>query len=201
MWFHVDILSYIDMLCQAEITDSTLSVGEANIAFAIHISEIFMRTDKAGSDTAMNKRNWIAVACADHAWRGREAGPPGFMQVCHGKRAPLARIGGGDRVVYYAPATVMRGSDRLQSFVSIGVVEHGEPYSFDMGDGFVPWRRDVHYVQAQEAPIRSLLTQLDFIEDPAHWGYKFRFGLFSIGHADMRRIALAMRADLAALGL
>jgi hypothetical protein len=149
----------------------------------------------------MTARNWIAVACADHARRERDAGPPGFMQVCHGKRAPLARVAGGDRVVYYAPATAMRGRDRLQSFVSIGIVQEGAPYPFDMGGGFVPWRRDVRYMRAQDAPIAPLLTQLDFVDDPAHWGYKFRFGLFSIGDADMRRIARAMQADMATLGL
>jgi hypothetical protein len=34
-------------------------------------------------------QNWIAVASADHVGRGRA---PGFMQVCHGKAAPLRRI-------------------------------------------------------------------------------------------------------------
>ena len=34
-------------------------------------------------------RYWIAVASADHVARGVAGG---FMQVCHGKRAPLARI-------------------------------------------------------------------------------------------------------------
>jgi hypothetical protein len=33
-------------------------------------------------------RNWIAVASAEHAQRGRSEG---FMQVCHGKAAPLRR--------------------------------------------------------------------------------------------------------------
>jgi hypothetical protein len=149
----------------------------------------------------MTPRNWIAVASADHARRGRVAGPPGFMQVCHGQRAPLERLAGGDRVVYYAPATVMRGRDRLQSFVSIGLVESGAPYPFDMGDGFVPWRRDVRYVHAQAAPIAPLLAQLDFVGDIRHWGYQFRFGLFAIGDDDMRRIAQAMQADMALPGL
>jgi hypothetical protein len=70
-----------------------------------------------------------------------------------------------------------------------------------MGGGFVPWRRDVRYVHAHDAPIGPLLTQLDFVDDPAHWGIKFRFGLFAIGDADMRRIAQAMRAQRVALNL
>ena len=49
-------------------------------------------------------RYWIAVACAEHARRGKELG---FMQVCHGKGAPLRRLKAGDGVVYYSPATAM----------------------------------------------------------------------------------------------
>lgn len=141
------------------------------------------------------------MASAEHALRGRDARPVGFMQVCHGKAAPLRRMSPGDRVVYYAPAQTMGGTDRLQSFVSMGVVQAGEPYAFDMGGGFVPYRRDVAYVAAQSAPIAPLLDQLDFVENPQRWGYPFRRGLFEIGVADMRRIASAMQVPWGALGL
>jgi hypothetical protein len=121
------------------------------------------------------------------------------MQVCHGKRAPLQRVAPGDRVAYYAPATTMGGTDKLQSFVSIGVVQPGVPYAFDMGGGFVPYRRDVAYVPARETPIAPLLDAFDFVEDRARWGYKFRFGLFSVSDHDMRVIATAMACDLKSL--
>lgn len=146
-------------------------------------------------------RNWIAVASAEHARRGHDHAPTGFMQVGHGKEAPLRRIAPGDRIAYYAPSTVLGGKDRLQSFVSLGVVMPGVPYTVDMGGGFVPWRRDVRYVPAQDAPIGPLVPRLAFIDDPTHWGSKFRFGLVAIGDADMQCIARAMGADLAALGL
>jgi len=146
-------------------------------------------------------RHWIAVASAEHALIGRDHAPVGFMQVCHGRCAPLKRLRAGDVVAYYAPAQTMGGKDRLQSFVSIGVVQPGEPYAFDMGGGFVPHRRDVRYASAQPAPIVPLLDALDFVEDRQRWGYKFRFGLFEVSEADMRRIGLAMRADLTALGM
>jgi hypothetical protein len=145
------------------------------------------------------RRNWIAVASAEHARLGRDFRPVGFMQVGHGKGAPLKRLSAGDRVAYYAPAEVFRGTDKLQSFVSLGIVQEREPYQFDMGEGFVPWRRDVAYVRASEAPIVPLLDDLDFVEDRARWGYKFRFGLFEVGDADMQRIARAMAADTAML--
>jgi hypothetical protein len=145
--------------------------------------------------------NWIAVASAEHARRGCAEPLQGFMQVCHGKCAPLKRVQPGDRVSYYAPATIMGGKDRLQSFVSLGLVQPGQPYAFDMGGGFVTYRRDVHYVAAQEAPIAPLLDQFEFVEDRSRWGAKFRFGLFKISDHDLRLIAQAMQADLHALGL
>lgn len=145
------------------------------------------------------RRHWIAVASAEHALRGRDHRPMGFMQVCHGRCAPLKRLRSGDVVAYYAPAQTMGGTDKLQSFVSLGVVQAGEPYAFDMGGGFVPYRRDVRYVSARPTPIAPLLDTLDFVDNRQRWGYKFRFGLFEVGAADMQRIAQAMQADLAAL--
>ena len=137
-------------------------------------------------------KNWIAVASADHARRGRDHQPLGFMQVGHGKLAPLRRIQPGDRVAYYAPTLSLGGKDKLQSFVSIGIVGPGDAYEFDMGGGFVPWRRDVAYVLASEAPIEPLLDQFNFVENRQRWGYKFRFGLFEIDDHDMLLIAKAM---------
>jgi EVE domain len=140
-------------------------------------------------------RNWIAVASAEHARIGRDYRPVGFMQVGHGKGAPLKRLAPGDRVAYYSPATMLGGTDKLQSFVSIGVVQPGGPYTAQMGNGFVPWRRDVRYAKANETPIAPLIDDFDFVEDPKRWGAKFRFGLFEISAHDMRLIAAAMQAD------
>ena len=121
------------------------------------------------------------------------------MQVCHGKAPPLQRIRPGDRVAYYAPTVTMGGKDRLQAFVSIGIVLPGTPYAFDMGGGFVPSRRDVAYVPAREAAIALLLDDLEFVDDRQRWGSKFRFGLFAVSDHDMRLIAQAMEADAALL--
>ena len=145
------------------------------------------------------RNNWIAVASAEHARRGCATPAQGYMQVCHGKCAPLKRVRPGDRVAYYSPTITMGGKDKCQSLVSIGLVRAGEPYAFDMGGGFVPFRRDVAYVPAREASILPLLDQFEFVEDRSRWGYKFRFGLFKIGDGDMRLIAQAMQADLPSL--
>lgn len=63
----------------------------------------------------MNRHSWIAVASADHVMIGRALG---FMQVCHGKAAPLRRLRAGDRVIYYVPTRQFRGRDRLQAFTA-----------------------------------------------------------------------------------
>lgn len=147
----------------------------------------------------MTGKNWIAVASAEHARMGRDA-PSGYMQVGHGKLAPLKRVSPGDLVSYYSPTVVFGVKGAFQSFVSLGIVQAGEPYAFDMGKGFVPFRRDVAYVKANEAPIVALLDAFDFVEDRQRWGYKFRFGLFEVNNHDMRLIAQAMRADLTPSG-
>lgn len=156
-------------------------------------------SEPAATAATMARRNWIAVACAQHARRGCATPGAGYMQVCHGKVAPLQRIRPGDRVAYYAPTVTMGGKDRLQAFVSIGIVLPGAPYAFDMGGGFVPSRRDVAYVPAREAAIAPLLDDFEFVDNRTHWGGKFRFGLFAISDHDMRLIAQAMGADAALL--
>jgi len=134
--------------------------------------------------------NWLAVASAEHVRLGRAQG---FMQVCHGKLAPLRRLRAGDQVVYYSPSTRFGGGDRLQAFTGLGQVLPGEPYAFDMGGGFVPHRRDVAWrPEASEAGIQPLLQRLSFSAGRAHWGYALRFGLLAITAEDMELIAAAM---------
>jgi EVE domain-containing protein len=135
---------------------------------------------------------WIAVASADHVRRGRK---DGFMQVNHGKAAPLKRIMPGDGIIYFSPTVTLGGSDKLQAFTAIGTVKDGEPYVADMAKGFKPYRRDVTWATAEEAPIRPLLETLDFTRGKPNWGYQLRFGLFPISEADFRSIAKAMGAD------
>jgi len=137
--------------------------------------------------------SWIAVASAEHVRRGRAGG---FMQVCHGKAAPLRRIRPGDRVAYYSPTDRFGVADGLKSFTAIGTVLAGEPYQFDMGGGFIPFRRDVSWWLAEEAPIQPLLDRLELTAGVRNWGYPFRFGLLPVSPRDFDLIAGAMRAAL-----
>jgi EVE domain len=136
----------------------------------------------------LTHKNWIAVASAEHARIGRVGG---FMQVGHGKAAPLRRISPGDRIACYSPSETFGGKDRLQAFTAIGVVKRGEPYQVDMGGGFHPFRRDVLWSEVVETPIRALLGSLSFARDKANWGYQLRLGLFEITEDDMRVIRQA----------
>lgn len=138
-------------------------------------------------------RAWVAVASAEHVRRGRAGG---FMQVCHGKAAPLRRIRAGDAVMYYSPTETFGGKDRLQAFTAIGIVEEGDPYPFDMGGGFQPFRRDVAWSEGRPAPIAPLLDSLSFTLGKRQWGYQLRFGLFAVEPADVRTVARAMGAEL-----
>ncbi|WP_456386700.1 EVE domain-containing protein [Profundibacter sp.] len=136
--------------------------------------------------------NWIAVASAEHVRLGRAQG---FMQVNHGKLAPLRRISAGDCVVYYSPTEVMRKPDGLQSFTAIGHVRENEPYQASMHGGkFHPFRRDVDWLMANETPIRPLLDHLEFTAGKQNWGYQMRFGLFKISPQDMALIAQTLGA-------
>jgi hypothetical protein len=147
---------------------------------------------QSNNSLPVRQKCWVAVASAEHVRIGRAEG---FMQVCHGKGAPLRRITPGDWVVYYSPTEIFGGRDRLQAFTAIGVVVSGDPYRAEMGD-FHPFRRNVRWISATETPIRPLLGQLSFCADNKNWGYQLRFGLFEIERRDMRTIARAMGAGV-----
>ena len=138
------------------------------------------------------ERYWIAVASAEHARKGKA----GFMQVNHGKKAPLQRLSRGDGVVYYSPTESFRGKDKLQAFTLIGRICDDELYAGQMGGDFTPWRRNVDYAESHDAPIAPLLDRLDFTRHNRNWGYQMRFGLFEITAGDFRVIAEAMVTEV-----
>lgn len=140
-------------------------------------------------------RYWLAVASRDHVHIGRTGG---FMQVCHGREAPLRRVRPGDWVVYYSPREQFGGSTPLRTVTALGRVREGGPYPFDMGNGFVPFRRDVDWQPAREVPLAPLLDDLDLSRGKRNWAFVLRFGLVELSAHDMRRIAQAMDVQCAA---
>ena len=134
-------------------------------------------------------RFWCGVISRDHIQRGLAGG---FCQVCHGRRAPLARMTVGDGIVLYSPTIQFRGTARCQRFSAIGKVQDKMPYQFQMTQDFVPFRRDVRYFDAREADIHPLLDRLEFTRGNPNWGYKLRLGHFELSKSDFRTIAQAM---------
>ena len=142
--------------------------------------------------TPQRPRAWIGVVSRAHVQRGVTGG---FAQLCHGRQSPLARMSVGDWLVYYSPRTAFPDGAPLQAFTALGRVVGARAYTVDMGAGFVPYRRDVAYVNGvRDVPIREV-GGLEFVARRSGWGLLARRGHFEIAMADLRRIARAMGAS------
>lgn len=136
-----------------------------------------------------NRNHWIGVVSRSHVQVGVAGG---FIQLGHGKKAPLQRMRAGDGLIMYSPRTSYPGGESLQSFTAIGSIVSGEIYQVDMSAEFKPYRVNVHFFTCREAPIKPLLAKLSFITNKTHWGAAFRFGQVKIPAADFDLIADAM---------
>ncbi len=132
---------------------------------------------------------WINVVSRDHVQRGVEGG---FTQANHGKPWALKKMERGDWIIFYSPKTNFEGGKPLQAFTAVCQVIDNEPYQAVVTPSFSPWRRDVHFENAIEAPIKPLIDELNFIENKVQWGYKFRFGVIQIDEHDFLKIKQAM---------
>lgn len=138
-------------------------------------------------------RFWIGVASLEHVQGGVKGS---FCQVCHGKEGPLKQMQPGDWIVYYSPTLKFEEKEPCRAFTAIGRIQEGEPYPFEMSEDFIPYRRDVHFFRAKQAPILPLIEHLSFIKDKTKWGFPFRRGSFSISESDFEIIASAMGVDI-----
>jgi hypothetical protein len=130
---------------------------------------------------------WLGVVSRAHVQRGVAGG---FAQLCHGNAQPLRRMRPGDWLVYYSPTTEMGGAP-LRAFTAIGRVAGAEIYPYDMGGGFVPYRRDVRYVDAQEVLLDMIRERLELCARP-NWGMALRRGHLALEASDFATIAAAM---------
>jgi hypothetical protein len=140
---------------------------------------------------AGTRRFWIGVASRDHV---NVAVKGAFVQLNHGKKAPLGRLKAGDGVILYSPRTAYADGEPLQAFTAIGTVVTGDVYHVEVTSHFRPHRVDVQFVPAKEAQIKPLLGQLSFIKSKSHWGAAFRFGHVEIPGCDFALIAERMGA-------
>lgn len=134
-------------------------------------------------------RYWMGVASHEHVLRGVKGG---FAQVCHGKIGTLKYMSEGDWLIYYSPTITFGGKDPCRQFTAMGTVDSGDPYLFEMSKDFIPWRRNVTFMQVHATPIEPLIDMLDFIPEKKKWGFPFRRGSFEIGQRDFKRIAKSM---------
>jgi hypothetical protein len=135
---------------------------------------------------------WIIVASKDHLQRGMT---DGFIQANHGKAAPLKRMYTGDWAIFYSPKLEYEKPEKLQCFTAICKLVDADIYQHDMGGGFVPFRRNVKFLPAQDVSIIPLISDLTFIKDKTHWGAPFRFGTLQIPEVDFQLIAQKMVED------
>jgi hypothetical protein len=141
---------------------------------------------------AAPRQFWIGVVSREHVRRGVDGG---FIQLNHGKKAPVQRLRSGDGLVMYSPRTTYPDGEPLQAFTAIGIVATGEVYQVRMSEDFKPYRVDVKFIKANEAPIKRLIPALSFIRNKAHWGAAFRFGYLKVPVEDFRCIAKAMGVE------
>jgi hypothetical protein len=133
---------------------------------------------------------WIGVVSRSHVRIGVEGG---FIQLNHGKKAPLQRLEAGDMLAMYSPRESYPDGPVLQAFTAIGTIKSGNVYQVEMSPDFKPYRVDVEFARCDEASIKPLIERLSFIRSKTHWGGAFRFGYVKVPEADFARIADAMK--------
>jgi len=130
---------------------------------------------------------WLGVVSQAHVRRGVGGG---FAQVCHGKGPPLRRMKRGDWLIYYSPSVELGGAS-LRAFTALGQLEDDQVFSFDMGGGFVPFRRRVRYLHTREVRLDDVKQKLELCAAP-HWSMALRRGLLPLSQRDLLTLADAM---------
>jgi len=144
------------------------------------------------ADASNLRTYWVGVVSRSHVEIGVKGG---FIQLNHGRKAPLQKLHAGDGLVMYSPRTSYPDGEPLQSFTAIGSIASAEIYQVEMSPGFKPYRVDVRFSMCSEAPIKPLIDRLSFIRDKTHWGTAFRFGQLKIPTKDFAIIAEAMGVE------
>lgn len=135
------------------------------------------------------KKYWVATISKEHIQRGIDGG---FIQVCHGKEAPLKRMRKEDYLLVYSSKITMEGNEKCQAFTALGKVADDDVYAFQMTENFVPFRRNIQFMKANEVSILPLIEKLEFIPNKKSWGYPFRYGFFEINENDFNFITSKM---------
>ncbi len=132
---------------------------------------------------------WIGVASLEHVSLAVQGG---FIQLNHGKEAPLQRMHAGDGIIMYSPRNSDTDDNLLQQFTAIGIILTGDVYRVKVLADFMPFRMNVHFLKSHDVSVKPLIGRLSFIRDKVRWGAPFRFGHFRIPPQDFMMIARAM---------
>ena len=132
-------------------------------------------------------RAWLGVASAEHVRSGVEQG---IAQIGHGKRGGLARMNGGDTIVYYSPVEVLGDKAPLQQFTAIGEIADDEIFQEHESEIHM-FRRRVTYEHLTPVPLSRVRDQLRLTSTP-NWGYQLRLGLVPLDERDVEVLRAAM---------
>ncbi|MDF4200045.1 EVE domain-containing protein [Bacillus subtilis] len=146
----------------------------------------------------MNTNYWIGVVSAQHVLKGAAGG---FAQLCHGKKAPLAKMKEGDWLIYYSPRDAYPDGKLLRSFTAIGKVKSGNIYPYQMAPNFIPYRLDIDYYPCHKIGFYDIKSKLEFVQETKHLGFLFRRGHFEISKKDFLTIAQAMGVNISGMAL
>jgi len=125
-------------------------------------------------------KHWIAVISLEHA---QIAATSGFLQVCHGKAAPLKATRAGDEFFIYCPKTRMKDGKSLKQIAFRGHFKDDRVYQVEQFPGFHPWRKDVCFDGQFQALALLSVEGMELTRNP-HWGMLARRGFFEISAHD-----------------
>ncbi|CDG22242.1 conserved protein of unknown function [Xenorhabdus poinarii G6] len=134
-------------------------------------------------------KHWIAVISRAHA---RIAADSGFLQVCHGKAAPLRKTRAGDEVFIYCPRSEIGSGEILKTVEYQCVFNDDDIYQVEQFPGFKPFRKNVTFNRNFQSVALKDVIGLEFNTDP-HWGMLARRGFFEISTHDAELLRIAMR--------
>lgn len=151
-------------------------------------------------------RYWVGVMSKEQV---DDAVKKGYCQFKNGDQRPFKQVNPHSWFVYYSPGTkplkVIREEGReagksLRTFTAIGQVLPGEPYSIDLGNGDIVYRRKARYVpNTTDAPLKPLMGELSFLKNnpsKTSWGVSFRSGLIEVLKSDFYRLCEAMNIEM-----
>jgi hypothetical protein len=129
-------------------------------------------------------KHWLAIISLEHA---RIAASSGFLQVCHGKAAPLRRTSAGDEFFIYSPKTGMGSGDSIMAITYRGIFDDDHVYQVEQAPGFKPFRKDVTFDRNfQPVSIRAIVGME--LTANANWGLIVRRGFVELSAADATHI-------------